>query len=358
MVHDTRLFAAMIAIASLGWACSSRPGGTGTPVTGGGGSTASGTSSGSGGSAAGPASGSGGSSVSGGPVTTDGGLPAACPASAAGDTPTGTDTTSPQSTTSFTYTNVGGAGAYDKVVDGWSEATGCVSDPNGMLCDTKYRMPVQVSGPMTPFDEDLSMIFAGPIELYQLAVYTPSAPSGGAFQQAAYWDRCTARRAWQFVGNKSWYECAGFVESYVTADGTAKSATPVQFAGSIAGGHPRVNVMSDAMCTGGDCGWSSGIPFKGFSGDAAGSKIFVTKLRMPISTQHSGLLDPPGAGDAQLIVRLQLPRGGVRRDLQGRLRRARRGGGHRRGGDDAAASTSIYSYQSCTLAASASGIAR
>jgi len=34
--------------------------------------------------------------------------------------------------TSFTYTNVGTAGAYDKVVDGWSKATGCVQDTNGL----------------------------------------------------------------------------------------------------------------------------------------------------------------------------------------------------------------------------------
>lgn len=181
--HKTRptLFACMITIGALGWACSSRPGSSGALATGSGGSSASVASSGSGPSTSGSGgagsssgsgglSGSGGSSATGGPVNSDGGLPAACPASAAGNTPTGQDTMSPGSTMSFAYTGVGSAGAYDKVVDGWSKATGCVGDPNGTLCDTTYRMPVQVSGPITPFDEDLSMIFAGPIELYQIAV--------------------------------------------------------------------------------------------------------------------------------------------------------------------------------------------
>jgi hypothetical protein len=196
---------------------------------------------------------------------------------------------SPGSITSFTYTNVGSAGAYDKVVSGWSKATGCVKDTNGTLCNTEYRMPVQVSGPLTPFDEDLSMVFAGPIELYQIAVYTPS---GATFQRTAYWDRCTTMGL-AFVGNKSWYECGGFVQSYVNADGTAESATPVQFGGSIPAG-TQVNVMSDATCTATGCGWSSGLALSGFSGDPAGSKIFVTKLRMPISTSTPAYWILPG----------------------------------------------------------------
>jgi hypothetical protein len=184
---------------------------------------------------------------------------------------------------------VGSAGAYDKVVDGWSKATGCVKDTNGTLCNTQYRMPVQVSGPLTPFDEDLSMVFGGPIELYQIGVY---APSGGGWQRAAYWDRCTTSGL-AFVGNKSWYECGGFVQSYVSADGTKQSATPVQFGGSIPAG-TEVNVMSEVLCAGTNCGWSSGLALKGFSGDATGSKIFVTKFRMPISTSTPAYWILPG----------------------------------------------------------------
>jgi hypothetical protein len=250
--------------------------------------------------------------------------------------------TSPASVTAFTYTGVGSAGAYDKVVDGWSKATGCVSDPNGTLCNTEYRMPVQVSGPITPFDEDVSMIFGGPIELYQLAVYYPG---GGDWQKVAYWDRCTTAGL-VFAGNKHWYECGGFVESYVTADGTMESATPVQFGGSIAAG-TEVNVMSGATCTDPSCGWSGGLPLKGFSGDSAGSKIFVTKLRMPLSTSTPAYWILPG----QVIRSSQY---GCNCRMEGCDATYKGGCGELdvvevTGGvpTTLVASTSIYSYQSC-----------
>jgi hypothetical protein len=108
----------------------------------------------------------------------------------------------------------------------------------------------------------------------------------------AYWDRCTTQGL-AFVGNKAWYECGGFVQSYVGADGTQMTAAPVQFGGSIAAG-TQVNVMSLAPCTGTACGWSSGLALKGFSGDAAGSKAFVVKFRMPIGTATPAYWILPG----------------------------------------------------------------
>jgi hypothetical protein len=218
----------------------------------------------------------------------DGGGPTSCAASAAGDVPTGKDSfvanSGKQAVTSLTYTNVGASGMYAQVVSGWSQATGCVSDSDGSLCKDQYRSPTSVSGALAPFDDEMSFVFAGPIELYQLAVYQPE---GGAWTRSAYWDRCRSDGL-AFAGNKSWYECGGFVESYVTPDGTMESAAAMQFAGSIAAG-TEVNVMSDRLCSGSgansDCGWSSGLALHGFKGDAAGSKIFAVKLRMPIGEQ-------------------------------------------------------------------------
>jgi len=87
------------------------------------------------------------------------------------------------------------------------------------------------------------------------------------------------------------------VQSYVNADGTKESAAPVQFGGSIPAG-TEINITSDVPCAGTtagtDCGWSSGLALKGFSGDAAGSKIFVTKFRMPISTSTPAYWILPG----------------------------------------------------------------
>jgi hypothetical protein len=201
--------------------------------------------------------------------------PASCPASDAGNAPLGTDMPDPTGTAvgAITYTNVGVAGSYDEVVNS-TVAPSCV--PN--VCD---KTPKMVSGPLVPFNEEMTMVFSGPMDLYQAAAYEPAT---GGYVRVAYWDRCTTEGlAW--VGNKQWYQCNGYVQSYVSNDGTMESNTPVQFAGHLNPG-VGVNVMSSTLCSGTtagtDCGFSRGLALHGFQGDAAGSKIFATKFRMPI----------------------------------------------------------------------------
>jgi hypothetical protein len=237
---------------------------TGTLPDDGTGPDAMGTSSGSSGAGA---SSSGGAEAS--------GPPSACPASDVGNTALGTDT--PDATgmavPAITYTNVGASGSYDRVVTSTVAPT-CVAN----VC-TKTANPV--SGPLVPFNEEMTLVFSGPMDLYQVAVYDPAA---SGYARVAYWDRCTTDGL-AFVGNKSWYQCNGYVQSYVTDDGTMSSPTPVQFAGHLDPG-VGVNVMSSTLCTGTtdgtDCGFSRGLALHGFRGDGSGSKIFVTKLRMPI----------------------------------------------------------------------------
>jgi hypothetical protein len=203
------------------------------------------------------------------------GLPAACAAAAVGNTALGTDTPDATGTavSAITYTNVGVAGSYDKVVTS-TVAPSCVAN----VCTKATK---NVSGPLVPFDEEMTMVLSGPMDLYQVAAYEPGA---GGYQRVAYWDPCTTDGL-AFVGNKSWYQCNGYVQSYVTNDGSASSPTPVQFAGHLDPG-VGVNIMSSVPCTGTtdgtDCGFSRGLALHGFKGDAAGSKIFATKFRMPI----------------------------------------------------------------------------
>ncbi len=241
----------------------------------------SGTSTSSGGSSSGSTSSSGGStsssSGSSGDATTADVPPADCPARAVGNTPVppGKDTPDPTGTAvnAITYTNIGAAGSYNRVVSATAPPS-CTS-----MCN---KAATAVSGPLAPFTEELTMVFAGPMDLYQVAAYDPS--GGGSYQRVAYWDRCTTEGL-AFVGNKAWYACNGFVQSYVTADGTKSSPTPVQFAGHLNDGE-GVNVMSNVLCTGTtdgtDCGWSAGLALHGFAGDGAGNKIFAAKFRMPI----------------------------------------------------------------------------
>ncbi len=207
-----------------------------------------------------------------------GGTPGTCAASDVGNVALGTETPDPTGTAvvAITYTNVGVPGSYDKVVTATMAPT-CVSN-------TCQKSAKAVSGPLVPFDEEMTMVFSGPMELYELAAYDPAAGGAGGYERIAHWDRCTTDGL-AFVGNKAWYTCGGYVQSYVTADGTKNSATPVQFGGHLDPG-VGVNVMSSAACTGttdgSDCGFSLGLALHGFKGDAAGSKIFAAKLRMPI----------------------------------------------------------------------------
>jgi hypothetical protein len=226
----------------------------------------------------GTGSGSGGDGGAGSGGGADGAAPPAdCPASDVGNTPLGTDTPDPTGTAvpAITYTNVGATGSYDRVVTSTVAPT-CVAN----VCQ---KAATPVSGPLVPFDDEMTLVFSGPMDLYQLAVYDPASSGSSGYDRVAYWDRCTTDGL-AFVGNKAWYQCNGYVQSYVTDDGTMESATPVQFAGHLEPGI-GVNVMSSTLCTGTtdgtDCGFSRGLALHGFKGDAAGSKIFVTKFRMP-----------------------------------------------------------------------------
>lgn len=215
-------------------------------------------------------------------------LPSSCPASDEGNVALGEDTFVPntglEAVTAITYANVGATGVYAKVTHNW-EAPECDG-----TCETREY---EASGPLAPFNEDQTMVFAGPVELYQIGVYQPDA---SAWQRVAYWDRCTTEGL-AVVGNKWWHPCGGFFQSYVSADATEASDTPVQFAGSLAAGE-QMNIVSDIPCEGttdfSDCGWTQGLALRGFIGDARGSKIFATKFRMPFGTTTPAYWILPG----------------------------------------------------------------
>ena len=61
----------------------------------------------------------------------------------------------------ITYNNFGTSGTYDQV-----------TDMNG--CKTKT---VAYSGPLAPLDEEVTVVFRGPIRLKQFAAYAPSTGS-------------------------------------------------------------------------------------------------------------------------------------------------------------------------------------
>jgi hypothetical protein len=214
-------------------------------------------------------------------------LPTTCPASAAGNLPLGSETPPASAhwkvTDSITFTNVGGTGSYDRVVDmapgAWpppcTEANACV------------KATKSIAGPLVPFDEEMTMVFSGPMELYTIAVY---APTTSGFARVSYWDRCTSDNL-VFMNNLGggsvsgvWTVCGGNSQSYASADGSKAAPAPTQFAGVLADG-VGVNVMSASPCIGAgdasDCGFYRDVGLHGWRGSASGTKIFTVKMRMP-----------------------------------------------------------------------------
>jgi hypothetical protein len=268
-MRDTARWAALLAFALVGCGGS---GGDSTEPSGGAGS-ASGGAQDSGGSGLGPDA-----------SLTDA-TPSACAASAEGDVPLGTDTppsaTRWKVTDAITFQNVGGTGSYD-VVTNMAPGTWpppC-ADPNACVKQAKT-----VTGPLVPFDEEMTIVLSGPIDLYAIGVYTPN---GSDWARTSYWDRCGSDNL-VFMNNKGggnvsgvWTVCGGNSQSYASADGTAAAKQPTEFAGHLGDG-VGVNVMSAALC-GSDCGFYRDVGMHGFQGSADGTKIFAVKLRMPVGT--------------------------------------------------------------------------
>lgn len=74
-----------------------------------------------------------------------------------------------QSITALKYTSVGGSGSYQQVTDMLPGVfPSCDVTPSCIQNQT-----VNVSGNLAPFDEDVSVVFAGPMNLYNIAVYQP-----------------------------------------------------------------------------------------------------------------------------------------------------------------------------------------
>lgn len=80
------------------------------------------------------------------------------------------------------YTNVGGSGSYQQVtsmVPG--EWPSCTANPS-CIQTTKT-----VSGPLAPFDEDMTFNFRGPMNMFNVAVYQPSNNSGATWKKVSSW---------------------------------------------------------------------------------------------------------------------------------------------------------------------------
>eukprot|EP00898_Chlorokybus_atmophyticus_P007685 jgi/Chlat1/7918/Chrsp68S07355 len=202
---------------------------------------------------------------------------------------------------SFAYSNVGGSGTYNSVVNMQSAPVWpppCAL-PSAASC---VKAPRVSKGVLAPFHEEQSMHFRGPLELYNLAVYYPNGQ--GSWKRVSNFDRCSQSNM-GFLNNKGggpsgvYTVCGGSSQSWASADGKQPEKSNTRFSGSLAA-DVEVNAMTGQACTGSACGFFRGVGQRGWAGNAKGEKMFVLRLRMP----KAGGTDTP----AVWLLNAQVPR--------------------------------------------------
>jgi len=166
-----------------------------------------------------------------------------------------------------------------------------VTDLNS--CATK---PVSVNSPVGPLSEPVSMIFRGPQEIENIAVYTDESGNGTWSRVSSYSRKDNTTDNLVFMNNKN-IDYTGQnqhgPQGYALADGKTKADEPTVFGGELCeasdpskiGGGPgvqtgaEINIMTGKKCSEGECiGYHGDNDYQGWNG---GKKAFVTEVKMP-----------------------------------------------------------------------------
>jgi len=183
---------------------------------------------------------------------------------------------------SLKYSNVGGTGQYNQVVNMVAGAWPSCTVKNA--CQTASK---QVSGALAPFDEELTMVFRAPLTLHDVAVYQPATASGATWEEVSSWSQGSQPKNLVFMNNKGgsksgeWDTCGGSSQSYANGawDDATTAANAEFYTGKLTGTN-EVNIVTGTPCSapGNSCdGFSRGTANHGWSG----SKMFVVTFEMP-----------------------------------------------------------------------------
>lgn len=185
---------------------------------------------------------------------------------------------------SFVYsgTDAGsGTGTYGKVTEMSSCTTGTVS----------------ISDPVGPLSEEVSMVFRGPLSIYNIAVF--NATSGSDWTKVSSYSQNGTQDNMIFMNNLNvdYTGADSSPQGYSTDDGSGTATSSTVFGDSLAdasdasvtGGGPcvstgcEVNIMTETNCADQDgcIGYYDDMGFHGWDG---GMKMFVTKVQMPASS--------------------------------------------------------------------------
>lgn len=182
---------------------------------------------------------------------------------------------------SFTGKDCGGAGGtYEKVTDIGS----CT------------KTTVTTGNPVSPFDDDVTVSFRGPMNIYNIAVFDGS--SGSSWDRVSWYENGGNAENMVFLNNHNIdYSGGGSPEGFATADGTGTATQSTPFSGSLAAASnpygssiyaedktgAEVHIMTSKQCgvDGVECTGAydnDGTAFQGWTG---AKKLFITKVDMP-----------------------------------------------------------------------------
>lgn len=171
-------------------------------------------------------------------------------------------------------------GFYDMVLD------------NKRECTSKQR--VEVNSPVGPMSEDVTMVFRGPMNIFNIAVFDGS--KGGDWQKVSSYDQKEGKvDNMLFMNNKNidYVRGARSPQGFASASGMEKAETATVFSGELKeatdpnkiGAGPgiqtgaEINIMTEKKCEKDTCkGYFDENGYEGWNG---GKKMFVTKVQMP-----------------------------------------------------------------------------
>ncbi|POM60356.1 Carbohydrate-binding protein [Phytophthora palmivora] len=205
-------------------------------------------------------------------------------------TSTSTTSTTTGSAASFSSATISSSFVYSGTDAGSAAGTyGKVTEMSS--CTTE---DVSVSDPVGPFSEEVSMVFRGPLNIYNIAVFNST--SGSDWTKVSSYSQNGTQENMVFMNNLNidYTGADSSPQGYSTDDGSGTATSSTVFGGSLAdasdssvtGGGPcvstgcEVNIMTETNCADQDgcIGYYDDMGFHGWDG---GMKMFVTKVQMP-----------------------------------------------------------------------------
>lgn len=97
------------------------------------------------------------------------------------------------------YTSVGATGSYWQVTNMQPGTWPSCTIPQAQACQKSLK---QVTGALAPFNEQMSFVFRGPMQISNIAVYQPTNTTGATWKRVSSWAANQAPENMVFMNNQ------------------------------------------------------------------------------------------------------------------------------------------------------------